>query len=108
MNPISDPKYNVISVNVSMHRDTYATSHVFFTGWSLAEYSYEKTKLTLCNTMQENAIIWLRDPENGYNSLFSSKSDSDNHKSSNHSVAWEGTYRVRNVNELVSRFICIK
>ena len=105
LNPISDPKYNVISVNVSMHRDTYATSNVFFTGWSLAEYSYEKTELKLCNKKQENAIIWLTHQKLGYNSYLSS----DNHNSSsNHSAGWEEAYRVRNVNELLSSFICIK
>ena len=117
MNPVSDPKYNVISINGSIFEGT--SYNALLTGWSLAEYSYEKTGLKLSDKNQQNAIIWLRCPKNERGMIFKnvfntvchgnySLLSSDNYSSSNQSVVREGAYSVKHVNEILGRFICIE
>ena len=99
---MSDPKYNVTSMNRELNNKSRTTNN-FFTGWSLAEYNYEKTGLELCNEEQQTAIIWLLRPNKKYFSKFSS----NNRSSSTKSVVRNGAYSKRNINERLG-FICIK
>jgi len=102
LNSMSDLKYNVISLNEEL-QNTSQTTNNFFTGWSLADYNYEKTGLELCNEEQQKAIIWLLRPNEKYFSMFAS----NNRSSSTKFLIRNGAYSKRIVNDKLG-FICIK